>query len=81
MIISFQDKATMRRATAFMVKGEKVDIVAVQAVRGGSLFVTVRDKNGQTDYVDSAHVAFQPVRAKSDEIEVAPESVQYTKGI
>lgn len=80
MIISFQDKAIMKRSSAFMVKGEKVDVVAVHAVRGGSLFVTVRDKGGVTDYVDSMHVAFKAVRSKDDEIEAAPESVHYVKG-
>lgn len=72
MRLHMDTKAKMRRGTAFMVKGEAVTVVALHGTKGGAIFATVQDDSGNTDYVDSVHVAFRPVKAKHSPIEAEP---------
>lgn len=72
MLLHLNEKVTMRRHTAMMVKGEEVTILALTGTKGGELYVTVSDGRN-TDYVHSSKVAFAPIRQRATVPDVEPK--------
>ncbi len=72
MLLHLNEKVTMRRHTAMMVKGEEVTLLAIHGTKGGELYVTVSDGKN-SDYVHSSKVAFAPHKQRDKPLEREPK--------